>query len=116
MTKGHGAATMLQRAPKPFRDSLEGLGKFDLITALSVLFRLDSPLPRESWEKAMREIAAHTAPGGIIMVYRSDFDPKDVLGNDFKDLNVWSQLHNRNSKSYFCGYYQKKRWYNRIFP
>src|SRR6478609_549344 len=77
-----------------FHDSLGALGKFDVITALNVFFSLQSPVPRNTWEKTLRQVSTHLAPGGVILMFKSDYNPKEVLGNGFKDLNVWMHQHN----------------------
>jgi SAM-dependent methyltransferase len=92
-----------------FHDTLGGLGKFDVVTALNVFFCLDKPIPKEQWKKTLEEVIQYVAPGGVLMIFKSDHDPMEVLGDEFKAENVWNHTHNRNNKDYFCGYYRKKR-------
>lgn len=92
-----------------FHDTLGALGQFDVITALNVFFCLEKAIPKDQWTKILTEVESHVAPSGIIMIFKSDYDPKELLGDKYKDLNTWKHLHNRNDKEYFCGYYQKKR-------
>jgi 2-polyprenyl-3-methyl-5-hydroxy-6-metoxy-1,4-benzoquinol methylase len=92
-----------------FHDGIGGLGQFDVVTALNVFFCLDKPIPKEKWKKTLEEVAGYVAPGGVLMIFKSDYDPNEVLtGLDFKPENIWSHTHNRNNKEYFCGYYCKK--------
>jgi len=91
-----------------FHDTLGGLGKFDVVTALNVFFCLEKPTPKDQWKKTLEEVANYVAPGGVLMIFKSDHDPAEAL-NDFKAENTWNHTHNRNNKEYFCGYYRKKR-------
>lgn len=96
-----------------FYDTAAGLGQFDVVTALNVFFCLDKPIPKENWIKTLEEVAGYVAPGGVLMIFKSDYDPMDVLAKlNFKAENVWNHTHNRNNKDYFCGYYRKtKHWW-----
>jgi len=92
-----------------FHDVLGGLGKFDIVTALNVFFCLEKQIPKDQWKKTLEEVADYVAPSGVLMIFKSDYDPMEVLGETFKAENVWNHTHNRNNKDYFCGYYRKKR-------
>lgn len=92
-----------------FHDTLGGLGRFDVVTALNVFFCLEKPTPKDQWMKTLKEVVGYVAPGGLLMIFKSDYDPMDVLGEGFKAENTWVHTHNRNNKDYFCGYYCKKR-------
>ncbi len=92
-----------------FHDTVGGLGQFDVVTALNVFFCLEKPIPKEQWTKTLNEVAGYVAPNGILMIFKSDYDPLEVLAADFKPQNVWNHTHNRNNKDYFCGYYRRKR-------
>lgn len=92
-----------------FYDTAAGLGTFDVVTALNVFFCLDKPIPKENWTKTLEEVAGYVAPGGVLMIFKSDYDPMDTLGTlGFTADNTWLHEHNRNKKNYFCGYYRKK--------
>jgi SAM-dependent methyltransferase len=91
-----------------FYDTAAGLGTFDVVTALNVFFCLEKPIPKDGWTKTLEEAASYVAPGGILMIFKSAYDPMDVLGKDFKAENTWMHKHNRNEKDYFCGYYRRK--------
>lgn len=98
-----------------FHDELSGLGKFDLVTALMVFFCMEQPIPKDSFRDILTKLNKHINPGGVLMIYTSDYDPKDVLGKDYNDIKVWMREHNRNKKQYFNGYYRKRHpWYNRL--
>lgn len=96
-----------------FHDTVGGLGQFDVVTALNVFFCLDKPIPKDQWQKTLEEVAGYVAPGGMLMIFKSDYDPIDILKRlEFKAENIWNHTHNRNNKDYFCGYYRKKsRWW-----
>ncbi len=94
-----------------FVDELGPCGQFQLITCFQVLFCLEIELPKNRWLKAMEKIDRHTAPGGLVMIYTSDFDPAEVLTADkYEPVNVWLRKHNKkpNGKDYFNGYYRRK--------
>jgi len=92
-----------------FYDSASGLGQFDVVTALNVFFCLEKKIPQDQWKKILEEVAGYVAPGGVLMIFKSDYDPMDVLGTlDFIGENTWLHEHNRNKQNYFCGYYRKK--------
>jgi trans-aconitate methyltransferase len=93
-----------------FHDELSGLGKFDVVTALMVFFCMEEPIPKKAFASMLTKIDKHVNPGGLIAIYTSDHDPKEVLGDKYKDIRVWSREHNKNKKMYFNGYYRKKRW------
>lgn len=92
-----------------FHDTVGGLGQFDIVTALNVFFCLEKPIPKDQWKKTLEEVAGYVAPNGVLMIFKSDYDPIEVLGADFKADNTWMHTHNMNNKEYFCGYYRKKR-------
>lgn len=92
-----------------FHDTVGGLGQFDVVTALNVFFCLEKPIPKEQWVKTLNEVTGYVAPNGILMIFKSDYDPMEMLNADFRAVNVWNHTHNRNNKDYFCGYYRKKR-------
>lgn len=92
-----------------FHDNVGGLGQFDVVTAFNVFFCLEKPIPKEQWEKTLEEVAGYVSQGGLIMVFKSDYDPMDKLAAlGFKAENTWMHTHNRNNKDYYCGYYGKK--------
>lgn len=92
-----------------FHDNVGALGQFDVVTALNVFFCLDKPIPKDNWKKTLEEVAGYVAPGGVLMIFKSDYNPEEVLGGlEFKAENIWNHTHNRNNKDYFCGYYRKK--------
>ncbi len=97
-----------------FHDELSGLGEFDLVTVLMVLFSMRSPIPEDSFKSTLAKIDQHINPGGVVMVYTADHP---ILGTGldpckYKALNEWTRVHNVNHKTYYCGYYRKRRWYN----
>lgn len=92
-----------------FHDNLGALGQFDIVTALNVFFCLEKPIPKDQWKKILEEVMEYVAPNGVLIIFKSDYNPMDVLSTDFKAENVWNHTHNRNNKDYFCGYYRKKR-------
>lgn len=92
-----------------FYDTAAGLGQFDVVTALNVFFCLEKPIPKDGWKNTLEEVAGYVSPGGVLMIFKSDYDPAEVLGDDFKPENVWVHKHNRNNKDYFCGYYRKNK-------
>lgn len=98
-----------------FHDNLGGLGAFDLVTAFNVFFCMDTPIPMPNWKNTLSTLCDSVSPGGVVMIFRSEHDPKEVLGNDFKVLHEWLAEHPRNKKSYYCGYYKKKSWLNKLF-
>lgn len=93
-----------------YHDELGGLGQFDIVLALMVLFCLEKPIEKERWKNILNKVAAHVKPGGIIMIYTSDYDPKEVLGDAFEDINVWTRKHNKKpeGKDYYSGYYKRR--------
>lgn len=92
-----------------FYDTIAGIGQFDVITALNVFFRLEKPLEKDKWTKTLEDLAKHVAPGGVLLIFKSDYNPMDVLSKEFKAENEFVHLHNRNSVNYCCGYYRKKK-------
>lgn len=97
-----------------FYDTAAGLGQFDVVTALNVFFCLEKPIPKDGWTKTLEEAASYVAPGGVLMIFKSDYDPMELLTKlNFRAENTWMHTHNRNNKNYFCGYYRKKpkRWW-----
>ncbi len=99
-----------------FHDELSGLGKFDLVTALMVFFCMEQPIPKDTFKDTLAKLNKHINPGGVLMIYTSDYDPKEVLGDDYNDIKVFMREHNKNKKQYFNGYYRKRHpWYSRIF-
>lgn len=97
-----------------FYDTARGLGQFDVVTALNVFFCLEKPIPKDGWTKTLEEAASYVAPGGVLMIFKSDYDPMSVLSKlNFRAENTWMHKHNRNNQDYFCGYYRKKpkRWW-----
>jgi SAM-dependent methyltransferase len=92
-----------------FYDTAAGLGQFDVVTALNVFFCLEKPIPKDIWTKTLEEVASYVTPGGILMIFKSDYDPAEFLGDGWKPENVWVHKHNRNNKDYFCGYYKKNK-------
>lgn len=95
-----------------FHDTLGGLGTFDIVTALNVFFCLEKPIEKEQWTKTLKEVSEHVTVGGYLMIFKSDYDPAEVLAKDFKPENTWIHVHNRNNKEYFCGYYRRKlKWW-----
>lgn len=92
-----------------FHDNVGGLGQFDVVTALNVFFCLENPIPKEQWKKTLEEVSGYVAPSGVLLIFKSDYDPMEVLSTDFKAENCWNHTHNRNNKDYFCGYFRKKR-------
>lgn len=93
-----------------FTDEIDVLGKFDVITVLQTLFCLEVPVPKVRWLKAIEKIDEHIAPGGIIMIYTSDYDPVEVLTNDrYEYVNLWLREHNKKPGSqYYNGYYRRR--------
>lgn len=91
-----------------FHDELGGLGKFDLITCLMVLFCLEQKIPRERWEGAVKKLSNHINEDGLLIIFTSDYDPMEVLGDDYETLNSFMRIHNKNGKEYFNGYYRKR--------
>ena len=92
-----------------FHDDLGALGKFDVITCFMVLFCLEVPVPKDRWIKTLKKLDAYCNHGGIIMIYTSDYDPMEVLGDAYEPINVWMREHNKKAgSSYYNGYYRKK--------
>jgi hypothetical protein len=91
-----------------FHDELGGTGMYDLVTALMVFFCMEEPIPKDRFVSCLKKIDSHLNPGGVLMIYTSDYDPKEILGDGYEDLNIWTREHNVNKKTYFNGYYRKK--------
>lgn len=91
-----------------FHDELGGTGTYDLVTALMVFFCMEEPIPKDRFVTCLKKIDRHLNIGGVLMIYTSDYDPKEILGDNYEDLNVWMREHNVNKKQYYNGYYRKK--------
>jgi cyclopropane fatty-acyl-phospholipid synthase-like methyltransferase len=91
-----------------FHDELGGTGTYDLVTALMVFFCMEEPIPKDRFVACLKKIDRHLNIGGVLMIYTSDYDPKEILGDNYEDLNVWMREHNVNKKQYYNGYYRKK--------
>jgi len=91
-----------------FTDELGCTGKYDLVTALMVFFCMEEPIPKDRFVNCLKKIDRHLNDGGVLMIYTSDYDPKEVLGDNYEDLNCWVREHNKNKKQYWNGYYRKK--------
>lgn len=93
-----------------FHDEIGGLGKFDVITALQVMFCLETPIPKKRWLKAMEKLDRHIAPGGVIAIYTSEYPIEEVLTPDkYETIHAWVREHNKKAGSqYFNGYYRRK--------
>lgn len=109
----HSAVTTARRNVKlpnvSFHDELEGTGKYDIILCLMVLFCMETPVPKDTWTNVLKKLDKHLNYNGLLMIYTSDYDPKEVLGNAYSDVNVWTHEHNKCKKQYFDGYYRKRR-------
>lgn len=91
-----------------FHDQLGGTGKYDLVLALMVFFCMEKPIPKDRFVSMLKQIDKHVNPNGVVMIYTADYNPKEVLGDRYRDINVWMREHNRNKKEYFNGYYRKQ--------
>ncbi len=91
-----------------FHDELGGTGTYDLVTALMVFFCMEEPIPKDRFVSCLKKIDRHLNVGGVLMIYTSDYDPKEILGDNYEDLNIWMREHNVNKKQYYNGYYRKK--------
>jgi SAM-dependent methyltransferase len=91
-----------------FTDEIGCTGKYDLVTALMVFFCMEEPIPKDRFVSCLKKIDRHLNDGGVLMIYTADYDPKEVLGDNYEDLNVWMREHNKNKKQYWNGYYRKK--------
>lgn len=93
-----------------FTDEIEVAGMFDLITALQVFFCLDTKLPKDRWERNLRKIDRHLNPGGVVIVYTSEYPLEEIFSPDkYEPLNVYTREHNKKPGScYYNGYFRKK--------
>lgn len=92
-----------------FHTDLEGVGKFDVVLALMVFFSMEKPIDFKMFSKSLNQIHRHLNPEGVLMVYTSDYDPASIPAiAQYKPLNVWMRVHNKNSKTYYNGYYRKR--------
>lgn len=90
-----------------FHDELGGTGKYDLVLALMVFFCMEEPIPKDRFISSLLKIDQHLNNDGVLIIYTSDYDPKEILGDSYTNLKVWMREHNKNNKLYFNGYYQK---------
>lgn len=91
-----------------FHTDLGATGKYDLVTALMVFFCMEEPIPKDRFINNLLKLDKYINPNGVLMIYTSDYNPKEVLGEAYEDLNVWKRVHNKNNKEYYNGYYRKK--------
>jgi SAM-dependent methyltransferase len=91
-----------------FHDEIGGTGKYDLVTALMVFFCMEEAIPRDRMVQNLQKIDEHLNEGGVVMLYTCDHDPTEILGPGYEPLNVWIREHNKNSKTYWNGYYRKR--------
>lgn len=93
-----------------FTDCLEPTGTYDIMTVCMVLFLLEKPIPKDRWIATINKLDKHINPGGIIMIFTSDYDPEEILTADkYEAINVWQREHNKKKDSaYFNGYYRRK--------
>jgi len=92
-----------------FHTDLGATGTYDLALVLMVLFSLEQPIPKERFIKVMEKIDKYINPNGILMVFCSEYSPKEVpqIAN-YEAFNEWTHQHNKNNKDYFAGYYRKR--------
>ena len=83
-------------------------GKYDIILALMVFFCIEEPIPKDRFSDNLKKIDKHLDHGGVLMIYTSDHDPIEVLGDAYDSVHVWMREHNKNQKKYYNGYYKKK--------
>lgn len=98
-----------------FHDELRGLGQFDLVLCLMVLFCLENPVSQENFKKTLKSLDPHIADDGLLMLYTMEYDAGPILGKSYKPIRVWTHEHNRNKKQYFDGYYRKNPSFWRVF-
>lgn len=94
-----------------FHTELGATGTYDIATCLMVLFSLENPVPRERWNEAVRRVDSRLNPGGLWVIYTSDYDIREEteVFEKYTPVREWKRTHQRNSKQYFCGYYLKKK-------
>lgn len=93
-----------------FHDDLGATGTYDLVLVLMVLFSLEQPIPRDRFVKVLTKLDKYINPNGILMVYTSDFDPKEVPEiAAYEAFNEWKRNHEKKpGREYFNGYYRKR--------
>jgi 2-polyprenyl-3-methyl-5-hydroxy-6-metoxy-1,4-benzoquinol methylase len=92
-----------------FHDTLGATGSYDLVTSLMVLFSMEPPLQFEKWHQIVSMVDKHVNPGGIWMIYTSEFPLKEAdCYKGYDPIREWTRIHDRNKKEYYCGYYRKK--------
>ena len=92
-----------------FQNSLEATGTYDLCLALMVFFGLEKPIDYNPFKKALGTIHRHLNPGGVLVIYTSDYNPISVPEiAQYKQLHIWKRIHNKNKKEYYNGYYAKR--------
>lgn len=91
-----------------FTDEVGPTGKYDIITALMVLFGVNEPVPKPNWEQCIEKMDKHLAKDGLLIIYTSEFSFEDTeISRRYKVVRSWIREHNVNKKNYFCGYYRK---------
>lgn len=94
-----------------FHEHLGGLGNFDIIFCLMVLFCLEKPIDKERFTKTLTQLDAHLNPSGLLVLYTLEYDPLEILTPDrYEQLNVWTRKHNRfpDGKDFHNAYLRKK--------
>jgi len=109
----HAITTARNNVKRPnvyFHDEIGGLGKFDVITALQVLFCLETPIPKKRWLSVVQKLDNHIAPGGVIAIYTSEYPLDEVFTTDkYEVISSWVREHNKKPGSqYYNGYYRRK--------
>lgn len=92
-----------------FHDDLGCTGSYDVVMACMVFFALEKPIDYGLFAKILRQVHRHVNPGGVLMIYTSDYDPASIPEiAQYKPINVWQRIHNKNNKEYYNGYYRKR--------
>jgi len=91
-----------------FHDELGGLGKFDIVLSLMVLFSISEPIPFETWNKTIENIDKHIKYGGLWAIYTSQFPfSKSSVFPQYEKIRRWRRVHPTDKKKYYNGYYRK---------
>lgn len=92
-----------------FHSDLGATGKYDVVLCLMVFFCMESPLPYERFEKALKKLNKYINEDGLLIIYTSDHNPSWVpeIVTEYNPINVFVRKHNKNNKEYYNGYYRK---------
>jgi len=93
-----------------FVDNLEEAGKFDIIFCLMVLFSIHNPVSYENFSDTIEKISSHLNYRGLLVMYTGQHDIMSTSsGKKYAVIRQWTRQHSNDKRSYFNGYFRKKR-------